>query len=223
MEGRRLLQPELNSRRRGRPEQETPLESWRGPGLSFGEPRPLQCTRPRIFPSFFARPFASRPRGVARGLGRCDHEHPRWGGRTPFCHNPPCSAHRFLSYGRGPPTDSGLYRALGRPAAFRLSSVSSSAGRGLSDSGPSLCPWSMGLFPTWEPRSCDSCYDRVLAPTTRTHEGRAGGQAILPVRADARTVGRVLVGRRALPMGLLRSRKNERILCRAGRELPRVW
>jgi len=55
-----------------------------------------------------------------------------------------------------------------------------------------------------------------------TREGRVGGHAVLPVRAGARTVGRVLVDRRALPMDLLRLRTNERILCRAGRELPRV-
>src|SRR5215213_2501486 len=56
-----------------------------------------------------------------------------------------------------------------------------------------------------------------------THEGRAGGHAILSVRAGTRTVGRVLVDRRALPMGLLRLRRNERNLCRASRELSRVW
>src|SRR5215217_456179 len=38
----------------------------------------------------------------------------------------------------------------------------------------------------------------------RTHEGRAGGHAILSVRAGSRTVGGVLVDRRALPMDLLR-------------------
>src|SRR5215203_1704946 len=47
----------------------------------------------------------------------------------------------------------------------------------------------------------------------RTYEGRAGGHAILSVRASTRTVGRVLVDRRALPMGLLRLRGNERNLC----------
>src|SRR5215217_995903 len=38
----------------------------------------------------------------------------------------------------------------------------------------------------------------------RTHEGRAGGHAILSVREGTRTVGRVLVDRRSLPMDLLR-------------------
>src|SRR5215217_7121367 len=38
----------------------------------------------------------------------------------------------------------------------------------------------------------------------RTHEGRIGGHTILSVRANARTVGRVLVDPRSLPMDLLR-------------------
>lgn len=39
---------------------------------------------------------------------------------------------------------------------------------------------------------CDACYDKASYPR-RTHEGRAGGHAILSVRAGTRTVGRVLV------------------------------
>src|SRR5215204_1665938 len=63
-----------------------------------------------------------------------------------------------------------------------------------------------------DPDFCDSCYDKVLVPTTYSRGG-TGGHAILSVRAGTRTVGRVLVDRRALPMDLLRLRGNERNVC----------
>src|SRR5919107_1305250 len=54
---------------------------------------------------------------------------------------------------------------------------------------------------------------RDLVSTTHSRGG-TGGNAILSVRAGTRTVGRVLVDRRALPMDLLRLRTNERDQCR---------
>jgi hypothetical protein len=44
-----------------------------------------------------------RPRSVARGLGWCEHDYPRWGAHKtsdsiPETHS--CSAHRLLSWGR---------------------------------------------------------------------------------------------------------------------------
>src|SRR5918994_7444233 len=68
-------------------------------------------------------------------------------------------------------------------------------------------------FPAWHyPGFVISVTIRSSYPQ-RTHEGRTGGHAILSVRAGTRTLGRVLVDRRALPMGFLRLRTNERNLC----------
>src|SRR5215208_1797389 len=52
---------------------------------------------------------------------------------------------------------------------------------------------------------CYACYDKATVLTICTYEGgEAGAHAILSVRTGAQTVGRVLVDRRASPMGFLR-------------------
>lgn len=70
-----------------------------------------------------ARPFALRPPSVARDLGWCDHDYPRWGGHA--CKYPatsPCASHRLLSLGRSShatPTATGL-RPFGCPGPVPL-------------------------------------------------------------------------------------------------------
>jgi hypothetical protein len=53
--------------------------------------------------------FALRHLRIARDLGWCDHDYPRWGAHTlDAVTTPPCSAHRLLSWGRsyhGPGSD----------------------------------------------------------------------------------------------------------------------
>src|SRR5215217_3912079 len=68
-------------------------------GRAFGL-RPLYCPWPRcirsipIF-SLSARPSLVSTLRIARGLGWCDHDYPRWGGHTTEAHLQlsPCSAY----------------------------------------------------------------------------------------------------------------------------------
>jgi hypothetical protein len=65
--------------------------------------RPTSLQAALVFPHIApGAAFALRPSfaSVARDPGRCDHNHPRWGGHTTvnaYLQHPSCSAHRLLS------------------------------------------------------------------------------------------------------------------------------
>ena len=89
-----------------------------GPGLSgSGLYNASIGGRVILSPFYLDAAIAMRPQSVARDLGRCEHDYPRWGGHIPFF-TTPCSAHRLLSHTAGARPDPGLYNALGGALSY---------------------------------------------------------------------------------------------------------
>src|SRR5215208_392794 len=84
-------------------------------GRGFRAPTSI-LSWPRFWTPLWGAAFALRPLRIARDLGWCDHDYPRWGG-----HNPSSRARR-----------TGFSPRVGAPTVATLG-----------DSGPSLCPSTM--------------------------------------------------------------------------------